>query len=114
VRALVLENAPAHASIILIGHDKDESTYYLRAFSEWKRIELPNFKQYNATLMRLDYFAGKVLADIDGLTDVSRHFLAEFKKTNAFSELQSEYRYIKAYKASWAKAPFPPIHVTTD
>ncbi|MDF2690422.1 MAG: cytidyltransferase-like domain protein [Gammaproteobacteria bacterium] len=114
VESLVLENAPAHASIILIGHDKDETTYYLKAFPSWDRMELPNFNKLNATLMRAEYFAGKAVAEIIGLTAQSRQFLTEFKSSQAFLDLQSEYRYLKAYKASWAKAPFPPIHVTTD
>jgi bifunctional NMN adenylyltransferase/nudix hydrolase len=114
VRATVLENTLPHASIVLIGHDKDETTYYLKAFPEWARIELPNFNKLNATAMRFDYFAGKAPADIHGLTEVSCRFLTEFKHSQDFLRLQSEYRYIKAHKASWAKAPFPPIHVTTD
>lgn len=115
VIALVLEHAAAPESeIAIVGHDKDESTYYLNAFPEWARIELPNFYGLNATPMREQYFAGSDIASIPGLTIPTQAFLTEFKQSKRYHDLQQEYRFIESYKSSWSKAPFKPVHVTTD
>lgn len=110
----VLEHAPPQSEIVITGHDKDESTYYLKAFPEWGRIELANFHNLNATRMREAYFAGKEIADIAGLTASTEDFLRQFTSTQRYVDLQQEYRFIESYKASWSKAPFKPVHVTTD
>ncbi|MDO8955164.1 MAG: bifunctional nicotinamide-nucleotide adenylyltransferase/Nudix hydroxylase [Gammaproteobacteria bacterium] len=114
VKALVISNTSPLDSIVLIGHDKDETTYYLKAFPEWGRLELANYCQLNATPIREQYFSGKEVIEIEGLTQASQRYLSEFRNTQHYSELQQEFNYIKSYKASWSKAPYPPMHVTTD
>jgi len=114
IQALVLKHAPDDSEIVVIGHDKDETTYYLTAFPQWGRIELGNYKHLNATMMREQYFLGKEVSEIEGVTIRTQKFLEDFKLFNEFHNLKHEFNYIKSYKASWSKAPFPPVHVTTD
>lgn len=50
--------------IILFGHTKDDSSYYLQGFPRWPYVELPDFKGLNATDIRQAYFnTGKVVED---------------------------------------------------
>lgn len=44
-------------SIALVGHNKDESTYYLDLFPDWSFIEVENLEGINATTIREAYFA---------------------------------------------------------
>ena len=39
-------------SIGLIGHEKDESSYYLRMFPQWPLVESPNIDGRSATELR--------------------------------------------------------------
>lgn len=100
-------------NIGVIGHHKDESSYYLSLFPNWDFVALPNFGDLSATPIRHAYFTqegdyGKFLPQS------SLAFLSEFAKTPDFVHLQNEYRHIQAYKKAWQNAPYAPIFVTTD
>jgi len=111
--------------IDLYGHFKDDSSYYLNWFPQWKLIPQPNFKDIDCgcktssgagidgTLIR------KALFENDGLwgllvTEYVRHYLSDYKETDEFQRLKKEYEFIIKYKKSWEKAPYPPTFVTTD
>ncbi len=97
----------------IIGHHKDESSYYLSLFPNWGFVALPNFMELSATPIRDAYFGGR--ADYGQyLPPSSWAFLDEFAKTADFSHLQSEYCHIQDYKQVWSSAPYPPVFVTTD
>ncbi len=97
----------------IIGHHKDESSYYLSLFPNWGFVALPNFMELSATPIRDAYFGGR--ADYGQyLPPSSWAFLDEFAKTADFVHLQSEYHHIQDYKQVWSSAPYPPVFVTTD
>ncbi|ADV66532.1 bifunctional nicotinamide-nucleotide adenylyltransferase/Nudix hydroxylase [Deinococcus maricopensis] len=100
--------------IALIGHIKDDSSYYLRSFPAWEflptRIESP----LNATDVRKALFEDRV-DDMQPMTPPAVHdALLAFRATPEFAVLQAEYAYLKDYRAAWAHSPFPPVFVTTD
>ncbi len=102
-----------NAKIGIIGHNKDESSYYLSLFPQWCLVTLPNFENLSATPLRLSYFSG--CDDIDRyLPTSSQKFLQNFSQTKDFSQLQKEYQHIVNYQNAWQYAPYPPIFVTTD
>lgn len=99
--------------VTLIGHNKDESSYYLAEFPEWSYLELPNFHDVSATPLRQTYLLTGLI-DASVFSEVTQRFLADFKETEMFSWLQAEALYIKNYRDSWSASPFPPIFTTTD
>ncbi|HEV2678592.1 MAG TPA: bifunctional nicotinamide-nucleotide adenylyltransferase/Nudix hydroxylase [Aliidongia sp.] len=110
---------PSHPAprLCLIGHAKDQSSYYLRMFPQWASEPVPNHEGLSATPMREDY-----LADAEtGLAKWGPHmppnvvrFLRGFARTEAYANLAEEAAFIADYKRKWAAAPYPPTFVTTD
>lgn len=101
-------------NIVLVGHEKDESSYYLKMFPQWKRYEVDNISDLNSTDIRTVLFEDPV--DIFGL-DLSegiKSFLDDFTETEEYKTLQQEYEFIKKYKAAWDNAPYAPTFLTTD
>lgn len=132
-----------HARIGLIGHSKDNSSYYLNLFPQWQAVNVENHKKISATTVR-----EKLLADIpffetlpsdssslkagstdeigstgnteseqvlqDMLPESVRHYLQKFCQTDAYDMVQEEYRFVAKYKSAWASSPYPPTFVTVD
>lgn len=102
------------SDIALIGHIKDESSYYLRSFPAWEFIPTHVISPLSATDVRKAYFEDQ-LEDVQNMVPPAVNtFLQHFSKTNEYRELREEYQYLKNYKVAWKDAPFPPIFVTTD
>ncbi len=102
-------------TIALVGHDKDETTYYLKLFPNWAYIEVGNLDGINATSVRKQYFdAPEQLANSNILLKETIEWLRDFAQTEEFSNLAQEYQVIKQYKAEWANTPYPVIFTTTD
>lgn len=108
--------------ICLIGHSKDNSSYYLKLFPQWESINVPGYVSEEfvlaATQIREWYFSDQsdYFLRTEGLhlTVATQKFLAKFNKTTEFKNILEEYRFVQDYKKSWAAAPYPPIFVTTD
>lgn len=113
------------ARIGLVGHNKDQSSYYLNLFPLWGAYPVNNYHGISATDIREALFGLEDGAP-DGLQylqspqaeqylpDAVRHWLADFCQTEMFAEVQAEQRFVNQYKSAWADAPYPPIFVTVD
>ena len=59
------QNVSKHSKITdkvaIVGHEKDASSYYLKSFAEWGFIPVDNYKSYNATDFRKEYYNGNIL-----------------------------------------------------
>ena len=69
-----------NSKVGLIGHFKDESSYYLRLFPEWIMVELDSLKDsISATPMREAYYRGEIKRNFS-----CRNYsiLDEFKNTH--------------------------------
>lgn len=108
--------SPDPLRIGLIGHAKDNSSYYLKMFPGWESENVENLGEIDATYVRDTYFktSGGIIRGMGCLPESTMKFLSEFKKTDDFSVLIHEYEINKAYKKSWEVAPFPPTFVTVD
>ncbi|UBV42185.1 bifunctional nicotinamide-nucleotide adenylyltransferase/Nudix hydroxylase [Deinococcus taeanensis] len=114
VQAGVQTHTRGSTDIALIGHIKDESSYYLRSFPAWEFIPTHVVSSLSATDVRHAYFEDR-LDDVRGMVPPAVHdFLDRFRQSTDFRELQEEYRFIRQYRAAWKDAPHPPIFVTTD
>jgi cytidyltransferase-related domain len=102
----------------IVGHKKDESSYYLDRFPQWDFVDVEEFRLpgLDATNVRNLLFTNKdSIALLQGVVpDSTFELLTDFVKTEAYERLVREYTADKAYKALWATAPFPPVFVTTD
>ena len=107
-----------NARVGIIGNCKDESSYYLKVFPQWELIEGPTVV-LNATDIRHLMFeqeneSGNWML-IETTVPASVYaFIKAFKQMPMFKDLLKEHDYIKKYKATWEKAPYPPTFVTVD
>lgn len=100
-------------NIALIGHSKDQSSFYLKLFPQWNSVEVPNHKKINSSDIRDFYFkTGGFYLDI--IPEASEKFLEQFYDTPHYGAIKQEFLFVQNYKNSWAAAPFPPVFVTTD
>lgn len=104
----------------IIGHDKDETSFYLRGFQNWPVVETNHFLQLDATSIRENYFKrlDDWSYDYHKLGDLvpfgTEKFLISFYAKEAYSAIQQEFDFIKRYKKEWEAAPYPPIFQTAD
>jgi bifunctional NMN adenylyltransferase/nudix hydrolase len=103
-------------SVVLVGHRKDETSYYLSMFPKWRHELVPNYKMINATDIRGMFF--KVRPAISKLREVLAKpvftILQKMRKMPFYDGLLEEQLYNNYYKRIWDKAPFTPILVTVD
>ncbi|MFW2160774.1 nicotinate-nicotinamide nucleotide adenylyltransferase [Acinetobacter beijerinckii] len=90
VKTLVNQVVQPNAKVGLIGHFKDESSYYLALFPEWEMVELDSLKDsISATPMREAYYRGEIQTEF--FPEGTIEFLTEFKNTEVYVELQRKY-----------------------
>lgn len=102
------------SDVALIGHIKDESSYYLRSFPAWEFIPTHVQSDLSATQVRRAYFEDHPDKVAQMVPPAVNTFLQSFRQTPEFKELQAEYDYLLKYRAAWKDSPFPPVFVTTD
>lgn len=102
--------------ICLVGHFKDQSSYYLEMFPHWDLVTAENTEVLDATQVRNILFGNKLLPDATCVPREVLDFITHWKKQlpAKFVELCDEHKFIQEYKAQWSAAPFPPTFVTTD
>lgn len=114
----VVEESKWGDRVGLIGHSKDETSYYLKIFRAWSpSVAVENHMGINATDIRNIMFTetSEDQLDIASLMpSVVVDFFDDFVFSEAFSNLCDEADLIKGYHDSWKAAPFPPTFVTTD
>lgn len=100
-------------SIVLIGHRKDSSSYYLEGFPQWEYLDVPLRVPISATAIREQYLRGAAGWEKQVPPPVGE-FLRAFAETAEYARLAAEQKFIDDYKRDWSAAPYPPIFVTAD
>lgn len=107
----------ANASVVLIGHEKDDSSYYLQRFQSWHFEALGRQHAVDATTIRQVLFttsaAGKEAALTllrDGLPEPVRHYLSAWFETPLHETLSQEYAWLNAYRRRWTA----DVYLTAD
>lgn len=91
VKSLVMKIANHQDKIGLIGHFKDDSSYYLKFFPEWQLVELNSLKDaMSATPVREAYYRGEI--QLDAFPQGTIQFLQQFQKTAIYQQLQHKYQ----------------------
>lgn len=105
------------ASVGLIGHEKDASSYYLHAFPQWDLVDVDQVAMLSATELRQHVFAddagGQRLLEAN-VPPAVFETLQAFRRTSAFREIADEWRHVVEYRRIWEAAPYPPTFVTAD
>lgn len=106
-------NLHGTGTIGLIGASKDSTSYYLKMFPQWDSVDVSIQHEINATDIRNDYFSRGHLNLLLKPESVY-HFMAEFRDTVMYRQLEDEYNFVADYKKQWAAAPYPVKHLTVD
>ena len=116
LRGNVVKHTNENETIAIVGHMKDDSSYYLESFPGWGFICVDNYKNYNATEFRENFYKGFIMPEyMCSSSDVATHkFLIDFMKTKNYCDLVKENNYVIEYKKSWQNAPYKPTLVTVD
>jgi len=104
--------------VILIGHEKDDSSYYLKNFPQWKFYETgmwpSTLNTVDATKIRELYYEHDLRFVAGVVPNSTYSFLEWFSTTQDYSNIVEEYKFLVDYKNSWASSPFPPTFATVD
>lgn len=109
----ILAGATQDKSTVLIGHFKDDSSYYLKMYPQWDLHVTKNFFDLNATDIRNEMFEQDCVAH-EGIPSGIVDALMQYTQSENFKILKQEHTFTKAYKELWSKAPYAPTFVTVD
>lgn len=108
--------------IVLLGEQKDRSSFYLKMFPQWKHLDAGDhfIQGLDATKIREWYFTqGDGSAHINLRQNVPQPVAANLEMDfqqgrNEYWTLRDEYNFVLKYKQAWAAAPYAPTFVTVD
>ena len=116
VQALVAKHTKPGAKVGIIGHKKDDSSFYLDMFPQWgfENVELIEF--LSAVDIRDLYFRMdanyKFLKGV--VPETTYNFLLDFAHTDEYRQIIKEREFVANYKKQYASLPYPPIFSTAD
>lgn len=130
VQNIVSYYADNDTQISICGLDKDESSYYLKSFPQWKQYFIPAIENKGAVIhatsirnaMFEDILTAKKLSEdylsirpkIPFVTKSTADIIQEFLQNKEFPNILDEYVFVQKYKEEWANSPYPPTFNTVD
>ena len=116
VQALVAKHTQPGEKIAVIGHKKDESSFYLDMFPQWGYENVEEIAPLSAVNIRDLYF--KRNANMEFIRGVvprtTFDFLASFSTRPEYEQIIREREFVETYKKQYASLPYPPIFSTAD
>jgi len=102
--------------IALVGHLKDNTSYYLRGFPRWKKHHVDNLDAISATPLREIYFNNAVYPQVSfaNCPTSTNVFLEKFRKTKEYEWLVGHNRSVLAYKNDYKDLPHGINFITGD
>jgi bifunctional NMN adenylyltransferase/nudix hydrolase len=100
----------------IIGHKKDDSSFYLDMFPQWEYVDVEEIEPLSAVNIRDLYFNWTFNSNfIKNVVPASTYdFLMDFRKTEEFAQIIKEREFVENYKKQYASLPYPPIFSTAD
>ena len=100
----------------IIGHKKDDSSFYLDMFPQWEYINVEQIEPLSAVDIRDLYFRSDVNMNFikSVVPDTTLTFLEQFKSTAEYAQIIREREFVANYKKQYASLPYPPIFSTAD
>lgn len=115
IQSLVLDMAPEDAKVRLYGCYKDDSSYYLEMFPQWKVVSSPYLWQLNGTDVRREMFEGNSVGSMaERLQTSTVRFMNEWVLSDQGQYLVDEFNHYRDYTKAWEAAPYAPTFVTVD
>ena len=116
VQSLVAKHTQPGDKIGIIGHKKDDSSFYLDMFPQWGYEDVELIEFLSAVNIRDLFFKRDVnMSFIKGVVPESTFdFLMTFKSTPEYEQIIREREFIAGYKKQYASLPYAPVFVTTD
>lgn len=108
---------PANPKIGIIGHDKDDSSWYLKAFPQWDFIEVGHSydESIDATTIRNMWLNGQSPNFTSGVLRDSVHsFIYNKFPKKEYERLVREYNEITQGKQKWNGTPYEVQFMTVD
>jgi bifunctional NMN adenylyltransferase/nudix hydrolase len=104
------------AGVGIIGHKKDDSSFYLDMFPQWGYEDVELIEFLSAVNIRDLYFKRDVnMSFIKGVVpETTFNFLMQFKETPEYEQIIREREFVANYKKQYASLPYPPIFSTAD
>lgn len=109
----ILHGAGEGKGTLLIGCEKDDSSYYLRMFPKWDLELVPYLYNLDATEVRTHLFE-KGIVEGEGVQPSTERFINEWVRSAESERLREEYFYYRDYLNAWESAPYTPIFTTVD
>lgn len=109
-------NGPGQYKIGIIGHKKDDSSFYLDMFPQWGYEDVELIEFLSAVNIRDLYFKRDVnMKFIKGVVpETTFDFLERFRTTPEYEQIIREREFVEKYKQQYASLPYPPIFSTAD
>ena len=101
------------AKVGLIGASKDNTSYYLKMFPQYKSVNVEIQNDLHATAIREQYLERGFLSNQTVPMSVVK-FLMDFRGTDTYVQLHSELKFVRDYKKQWEVSPYPVKHATVD
>lgn len=103
-------------SVGVIGHKKDDSSFYLDMFPQWGYENVDEIEPLSAVNIRDLYFKRDVnMKFIKGVVpETVFNFLDEFRNHEEYEQIIREREFVENYKKQYASLPYPPIFSTAD
>lgn len=101
------------AKVGLIGASKDNTSYYLKMFPQFRSVNVDIQADVHATEIREAYLDEGIVAQ-GNIPDNVVDFLINFRFTEPFLQLHDELKFVRNYKKQWEAAPYPVKHATVD
>jgi len=100
----------------IIGHKKDDSSFYLDMFPQWEYINVEEIEPLSAVNIRDLYFKRSYNSNFikNVVPETTYDFLQEFRRTEEFEQIIREREFVETYKKQYASLPYPPIFSTAD
>lgn len=100
----------------IIGHKKDDSSFYLDMFPQWDYINVEQIEPLGATDIRDLYFKWDFNSNFIKyvVPETTYDFLMQFRRSEEFAQIIREREFVSNYKKQYASLPYPPIFSTAD
>jgi len=114
--AVYNSKGPGNYKIGVIGHKKDDSSFYLDMFPQWGFENVEEIEPLSAVNIRDLYFTWTFNSNFikNVVPNSTYDFLMNFRKTEEFAQIIREREFVETYKKQYASLPYPPIFSTAD
>ena len=116
IQSIVAKHTQPTDKVAIIGHDKDESTFYLKSFPQWGQEKVELIEPLNATSIRDIYFTENPnLNFLQGVVPNNvLQIMQGFKNTKDFEQIVQERKFLLMHAKQYEHLKYEPVFLTGD